>query len=239
MTGLWIAQDGSVSGTALRAMLEARQIPVEGFTLRQAALFDGAEEGEAFLRRAAMALLRPGEPLPMAGLARCLDGQDARAGNVLRKYVCLQLSLLPYLRANGKVTEQEGCFLLGDRLAVVPLGEDGRVDALLPPGRWTELATGEVFEGRLVCLRGLNAMPVLAGENALLPIGVNDRRTDADDADRVTLHWFEPCGEASCTLADGTAYHVWQERDTFHGESGTEKPWHLIVHQGGQERLIR
>lgn len=239
MAGLWIAQDGSVSGTALRAMLEARQIPVEGFTLRRAALFDGTEEGEAFLRRAAMALLQPGEPLPMAGLARCLDGQDARAGNVLRKYVCLQLSLLPYLRVNGQVTEGDGCFQLGDGLLVAPLREDGRVEAQLPTGLWTELATGECFAGRLRLLRGLNAMPVLAGENVLLPIGLNDRRTDGDDADRLTLHWFEPGREASCTLADGTSYRVWQENGMFCGESGTDKPWHLIVHKGGLERLIR
>ena len=115
----------------------------------------------------------------------------------------------------------------------------GRVSTCIILWFWIELVTGEVFEGRLVCLRGLNAMPVLAGENALLPIGVNDRAVDADDADRLTLHWFEPHGEASCALADGTVYRVWQERDTFRGESGTDKPWHLIVHQGGQERLIR
>ena len=82
-------------------------------------------------------------------------------------------------------------------------------------------------------------MPVLAGENALLPIGVNDRRTDADDAGRLTLHWFEPHGEAGCTLADGISYRVWEEQGEFRGESATDKPWHLIVHQGGQERLIR
>ena len=154
MLGLWIAEDGSVSREEMREMLMARQIPLEGFTEERPALLTGEETGEAFLRRAAMALLRPGEPLPMAGVARCLAGRDALAGNVLRKYVCLQLSLLPYLRANGKVTEQEGCFLLGDRLAVAPLWEDGRVEALLPPGKWTDLVTGEVFEGRLVCLRG-------------------------------------------------------------------------------------
>ena len=239
MLGLWIAEDGRVSREETREMLSARQIPLEGFTEERPALFTGEETGEAFLRRAAMALLRPGEPLPMAGLARGLSRRDALAGNVLRKYVCLQLSLLPYLRANGKVTEQEGCFLLGDRLAVAPLGEDGRVEAQLPTGLWTELATGECFAGRLRLLRGLNAMPVLAGENVLLPIGLNDRRTDGDDADRLTLHWFEPGREASCTLADGTSYRVWQEQGMFCGESGTDKPWHLIVHKGGLERLIR
>lgn len=239
MEGLWIAEDGSVNREVMAAMLEARQIPLEGFTSRRAALFDGTEEGEAFLRRAAMALMHPGEPLPMAGLARCLDGRDARAGNVLRKYVCLQLSLLPYLRVNGQVTEGEGCFLLGDGLLVAPLGEDGQVEAQLPSGLWTELATGDCFAGRLRLLRGLNAMPVLAGENVLLPIGLNDRRTDGDDADRLTLHWYEPGREAGCTLADGTSYRVWQEQGMFCGESGTDKPWHLIVHKDGRERLIR
>ena len=60
MLGLWIAEDGSMPREEMRGMLFARQIPLEGFTAARATLFEGGETGESFLRRAAMALLRPG-----------------------------------------------------------------------------------------------------------------------------------------------------------------------------------
>ena len=174
----------------------------------------------------------------MGPVYRLLARGDARPGNVIRKYVCLQLSLLPYLRVQHEVTALEGCFLVGSDLLVCPLQEDGRVDALLPEGVWTEIATGECVQGRFRRLRGVNEMPVLARENTLLPIGMNDRTTDANDADRLTLHWFQPKERARCTLADGTAYTVWQDGTGYHAQSDSCLPWHVIVHHNGAESLI-
>lgn len=237
MFGLWIARDGAMEEQALRDMLERQLIPFEGFTDEPAA-FDDSGEMEDFLRRSAAAVMQ-GLPLPMAGVARHLSGQEALPGNVLRKYVCLQLSLLPYLRQNSAVTQLEGCSLLGNDLLVAPLGEDGCIDAQLPQGVWTELATGECISGRMRRIRGLNAMPVLARENSVIAIGVNDRCTDADDADRVTLHWCQPGENAVCLLANGMEYHLQRNGDRFTGKTNSDKAWHLIVRQDGNEILVK
>ena len=234
--GLWISRDGSMTDEALQQLLAAQMIPLAGMTEQPS--FAPGEEQADFLRGAAAAILR-GESLPMEGIARHLSGREALAGNVLRKYVFLQLSLAPYLRVNPAVTELAGCFLLGESLLVAPMGQDGCVDAALPPGVWTELSTGECVSGHLRRMRGLNAMPVLARENSVIPIGVNDRTANADDADRVTLHWFQPEESAACTLADGTSYHLTCREGTYTAHSDATKPWHLIVHQNGEEILMR
>lgn len=236
MFGLWIARDGTAEEHAVQKLLEKQLIPFAGFTDAPAFAADAFRED--FLRHAASAVLQ-GLPLPMEGVARHLSGQEALPGNVLRKYVCLQLSLMPYLRVEPQVTQLDGCFLLGNDLLVAPLGEDGRIDAQLPEGVWTELSTGECMQGRLRRMRGLNAMPVLARENSVIPIGVNDRQTDADDADRVTLHWFQPRQEARCMLSDGTVYDLSKQGDSFIAESDTVKTWHLIVHRDGEEMLVK
>lgn len=237
MFGLWIARDGCWPEDEIRKAIEAQLIPFSGF-VNEELPFDKWESREDFLRKAAAAVML-GWPVPQSGIAEYLCGKEAMPGNVLRKYVCLQLSLLPYLRKNSSVTPLEGCFLLGDDLLVAPLGEDGRMDAQLPDGIWTELSTGETFAGRMRCLRGLNAMPVLARENSVIPIGVNDRCTDADDADRVTLHWFQPQEVARCVLADGTEYRLYRNGEQFIGESDTDKAWHMIVRQDGNEILVK
>lgn len=237
MFGLWIARDGVTDETMVRELLEKQLIPFEGFTDEHPA-FEDSGMREGFLRRAASAVMQ-GLPLPIKGVLRHLSGQEALPGNVLRKYVCLQLSLLPYLRKNSSITLLEGCFLLGQDLLVAPLGEDGCIDAQLPDGLWTELATGECISGRMRRIRGLNAMPVLARENSVIAIGVDDRRADADDADRVTLHWFQPSEAARCVLADGTEYHLRRDGDKFAGESNSDKTWHLIVRQDGNEILVK
>lgn len=237
--GLILSDPEESKAKRLRAevLLALQQIPLAGFTAEDATLFGEVHDRNAFLRRAAWVLMRPGEPIPADAVLAYLTG-DALPGNVLRRYVFLQLSLLPCLRTNAKVTQGEGCFLLGDDLLVAPVSEEDTVDALLPPGRWTDIQDGQVWEGRLRLMRGYSAMPVLARENALIPIGVEDRHSDGDDADRVTLHWYQPSGEARCILADGTAYHVGMEAGCPAAHSDSRKPWHLIVHQDGQEHLI-
>ena len=240
MFGLMIsdpARDAS-RRAALRELLHALDLPLSAFTEAPAPLFPADTPRAAFLRTASAALLQPGQPLPLDGLLTHLSTPDPLPGNVLRRYLFLQLSLLPYLRPGRTVTPLQGCFLLGDALLVAPVTPEDTVDALLPPGQWTEL-TGEVHTGRLRCMRGYNAMPILARENALLPIGVNDRSTTHDDAARLTLHWFQPEDSAECTLADGTRYQVRHTGSSFTVEATTDKPFHLIVHQDGVETLVR
>lgn len=221
----------------LRTLLHDYDLPLTGFTDVSAPMFPTGMSRAAFLRTASAALLQPGTPLPMDLLMTFLDG-DAQTTNVLRKYLFLQLSLLPYLRPGCSLTSLNGCFLLGDNLLIAPVREDDTVDVLLPPGVWTEL-TGSCFEGKLRCMRGYNEMPVLVRENTLLPIGVNDRSAAHDDADRLTLHWYQPKGHSDCCLADGTWYRVQETANgNYTAESTTDKPYHLIVHQDGLAQLV-
>lgn len=222
----------------LAARLYALDLPLTRFTEEASPLFPPEMPCSAFLRTASAALLQPGQPLPLALLLTHLFTQEPLPANVLRRYLFLQLSLLPYLRPGRQVTALDGCFLLGDELLVVPVSEDDTVDVDLPDGRWTEL-NGLCQEGRLRCMRGFNEMPVLARANALLPIGVNDRSVHHDDADRLTLHWFEPGTSAQCVLADGTCYQAARRDGLFSVQTNAEKPFHLIVHQNGAEHLIR
>jgi len=238
MFGLILADDLSVSRKAMTELLDVQQIPLGGFVEGPAADFPAHLPQEDFLRACAARLMQPGQPLPMGDVYACLCKGSARPGNIIRKYTFLQLSLMPYLRVQHHITQLEGCFLVGDSLLVAPLGEDGRVDAALPPGVWTDVSTGEWISGRLRRMRGLNEMPVLARENALIPIGVNDRTAFANDADRLTLHWFQPAQEAVCTLADGTTYRTWQDETGFHAQSDSLLPWHVIVHAHGCEALL-
>lgn len=225
----------------LSALLYSLDLPLAGLTEEPAGLFPSGMSRAAFLRTASAALLQPGQPLPLDALLTHLTTSDPLPGNVLRRYLFLQYALLPYLRPGRQVTHLDGCFLLGDRLLAAPVSEEDTVDILLPPGLWTEL-NGVCHQGRLRSMRGYNEMPVLAKENALLPISINGQsltQTTLDDADRLTLHWYQPKESAECILADGTRYQAHRTGDVFTIHATTQRPFHLIVHQDGTERLIR
>ena len=226
---------------ALSRLLHDYDLPLTGFTDAPAPRFRKDMSRAAFLRTASAALLIPGEALPMDALLTHLPGGDPLPANVLRRHLLLQLSLLPYLRPGRPVTQLDGCFLLGEDLLIAPVSPEDTVDVQLPPGVWTEL-NGTCRTGRLRCMRGYNETPVLVRENALLPISVNGQsltELHADDADRLTLHWFQPADQARCMLADGTWYQV-QRRDSQSSvQTNTDRGFHLIVHENGTERLIR
>lgn len=233
------ARDAARRSDLIR-LLHDYDLPLTGFTDAPAPLFTPDMPRASFLRTASVALLIPGQPLPMDALTAHLPG-DPLPANVLRRHLLLQLSLLPYLRPGRTVTHLPGCFLLGDDLLIAPVSTEDTVDALLPPGIWTEL-NGTCHAGRLRGMRGYNETPILARENALLPISVNGQsltELDADDADRLTLHWFQPGDAAACVLADGTRYQVQCAGEQITIDADTNRPFHLIVHQDGVERLIR
>lgn len=223
---------------ALSALLYALDIPAYTFTEADAPLFSANMSRAAFLRQASAVLLQPGQPIPVEALLTHLSAADPLPGNVIRRYLFLQLSLLPYLWPGRRVTPLEGCFLVGEDLLVAPVTPEDTVDALLPPGLWTEL-NGAIHRERLRGMRGYNEMPVLVRQNALLPIGVNDRTANHDDADRLTLHWYQPGEAAECTLADGTCYRVRRDGKNVTVQANTAKSFHLIVHRDGAEFFVR
>ncbi len=54
------------------------------------------------------------------------------------------------------------------------------VDVWLPEGRWTDIYTGSIYQGgrKIRMFRGIENIPVLAKEGAVIPVGVNDRDND-------------------------------------------------------------
>lgn len=125
---------------SISSLLSAQEIPFSGFTDAPAPLFaDCPDTRAAFLFRAAYALMQPGQPLPADLLLRHLSG-DAQPGNVIRKYTCLQLSFLPYLRPGRAIVPLDGGVRIGDNLLVLRLSDEGTIDASLPDGLWAELS---------------------------------------------------------------------------------------------------
>lgn len=233
------------SGNALRRseltrLLHNYDLPLECFTEEPAEGFAPGMTQVAFLRTASWKLLIPEQPLPMESLLAHIPGAPL-AANVLRRHLFLRMSLMPYLRPGRKVTQLTGCFLLGDNLLIAPVSPEDTADAQLPPGVWTEL-NGACHEGRLRTMRGYNETPVLVRENTLLPVSMNGQsltQTTDDDTDRLTLHWFQPAGEAECSLADGTRYHVQRVGERIVVCTDTNKVFHLVVHENGVEHLIQ
>lgn len=236
--GLWLTEhtaDGEALHKAL-ALCRAQDIPVSGVTDTPCLRFHNIRQREAFLYRCAEAILR-GEALPAEGVARHL-APDARAGNVLRRYAGLQASLALHLD-HADVREGQGCFFLGDAMIVCPLSDDGAADALLPPGVWTDLLTGETVSGAFRRLRSVNAMPVLIRENTLLAIRVDGTSMLPDGENRLTLHWFEPAAEAALTLPDLGRFHAYRSGQSFSALSEDALPCRLITHHQGQETYWR
>lgn len=224
----------------LSALLHSLDIPLSIFTEEPAPPFTADMSRTAFLRTASWAVLL-GHPLPLDALLAHLSTPDPLPANVLRKYLFLRWSLMPYCRPGRTITPVDGGYLWGDALLILPVSPEDTVDAPLPSGMWTEL-TGACRTGRLRCMRGYNEMPVLVRENTLLPISMNGQsltQTTGDDADRLTLHWFQPKGSAECVLADGTCYHAQDTGGQIDIRTNTTKPFHLIVHRDGMETLVR
>lgn len=224
----------------LAALLHSLDLPLGGFKEEKNPLFTADMSRGAFLRTASHTVLL-GLPLPLEALLTHLSTPDPLPANVLRKYLFLRWSLAPYWHMERTITPVDGGVLWGDDLLVLPVSPEDTIDTSLPGGVWTEL-TGETHTDRLRCMRGYNEMPVLVRENSLLPISMNGQsltQTTPDDADRLTLHWFQPKVESECVLADGTRYHVQCTGNSIHIHADTDKPFHLIVHQDGVETLIR
>lgn len=175
---------------------------------------------------------------------------DEEAVDVLRYFVNLKCSLMPYIyrlacEAHTKgipvmrpmIMEFEGdptCdyldrqYMLGDSLLVAPVFRpDGKVTYYLPHGTWTHFVTGEKVEGgRWVTEQhGYMSLPLMARPGSLIPVGSIDSRPDYDYEDGVTLHLFE--------LGDGESTST-----NVHGMDGEPK-LRVTAERHGSELLIK
>ena len=78
-------------------------------------------------------------------------------------------------------------YFFGSELIVAPITTKinpktnlAGVDVWLPEGRWTDIYTGASYQGgkRVKMFRGIESIPVLAKEGAIIPVSANDRDND-------------------------------------------------------------
>lgn len=153
---------------------------------------------------------------------------DEESCDVLRKFVKLKCSLMPYLyrqaveaHENGvpvmrpmfmEFPEDRACetldrqYMLGDSLLVSPVfKETGEVEYYVPEGEWVNLLSDEIVTGGSWKKEKFDyfQLPVLVRKNSVLAVGSCDSRTDYDFCEGVSfcLSVFEDggIGEASVT----------------------------------------
>lgn len=149
---------------------------------------------------------------------------DDEACDVLRKFVKLKCTLMPYLYEQAVVAHTQGIpmmrpmflefpeditsetvdrqYMLGDSILVAPIfKETGEVSYYLPKGKWTNYLTLEKREGEKWYTETFDYfnLPMMVRENTVLAIGANDTKPDYEYAKEVTLKVFEVTEGASFT----------------------------------------
>lgn len=154
---------------------------------------------------------------------------DEEACDVVRKFVKLKCSLMPYLYRQAVRAHEEGIpmmrpmfvefpedracepldkqYMMGDSLLVAPVfKESGEVEYYLPEGKWFNILTDQEVEGGKWKKEkhGYFTMPLLVRPNTILAIGSCDTKPDYDYSDGVTLYLsvFEDGAEAYTEITD-------------------------------------
>lgn len=154
---------------------------------------------------------------------------DEEACDVVRKFVKLKCSLMPYLYRQAVRAHEEGIpmmrpmfvefpkdracepldkqYMMGDSLLVAPIfKESGEVEYYLPEGKWFNILTEQVIEGGKWKKEKHDyfTMPLLVRPNTILAIGNCDTKPDYEYSDCVTLYlsMFEDGAEAYTEITD-------------------------------------
>ena len=140
---------------------------------------------------------------------------DEEACDVLRTFVRLKCSLMPYLYAQAVKAHEEGIpmmrpmflefpddltcetldrqYMLGDSLLVAPVfKESGWVSYYLPKGNWTNYFTGEKKTGETwykECFDYFH-LPLMVRENTVLAVGSCEDRPDYDYTDGTSFSLY-------------------------------------------------
>ena len=141
---------------------------------------------------------------------------DEEAVDVLRKFVRLKCTLMPYIYQKAVEAHAKGTplmrpmfmefpgdpacetldrqYMLGESLLVAPVfREDGRVTYYLPKGKWTHLLDGRTMEGGrwLTETYDFMSLPLWVRPNTALPIGICDEKPDYDYTKGLTVKLYE------------------------------------------------
>ncbi len=168
---------------------------------------------------------------------------DDEACDVLRKFVKLKCSLMPYLYRQAVKAHEEGIpmmrpmflefpedracetldrqYMLGDSLLAAPIfKESGEVEYYLPEGIWYNLLTGtQVKGGRWQKEKhDYFSLPLMVRPGTILAVGAHAERPDYDFYENVMLLVYLPeeHGKAETSITDqhgNVVMHVFAERD--------------------------
>ncbi|MDO4337178.1 MAG: alpha-xylosidase [Eubacteriales bacterium] len=154
---------------------------------------------------------------------------DEEACDVLRKFVKLKCSLMPYLYRQAVRAHEEGIpmmrpmfvefpedracepldkqYMMGDSLLVAPIfKESGEVEYYLPKGKWFNILTGQMIEGGTWKKETHDyfSMPLLVRPNTILAVGSCDTKPDYEYSDSVTFYLsaFEDGAETYTEVTD-------------------------------------
>lgn len=152
---------------------------------------------------------------------------DDEASLVLKHFVELKSSLMPYIFGQSCSTHRTGIplmrpmilefpddpscpyidrqYMLGDSLLVAPIfTATGEASYYLPKGKWTNFLTGKVVDGErwIHEKHDYFSLPVMARENSVIAIGSNNQKPDYDYQDNVTFHVFSLNSIASTEICN-------------------------------------
>ena len=141
---------------------------------------------------------------------------DDEASDVLRFFVNLKCTLMPYIYGQAVQAARTGVpvlrpmllefpedptcayldrqYMLGASLLVAPvMSEDDVVTYYLPKGRWTHFLTNEVREGGTWYTDRYDyfSLPLYVREGTILPVGENETRPDYDYTHGTALRVYE------------------------------------------------
>ena len=169
---------------------------------------------------------------------------DEESVDVLRHFTNLKGRMMPYLFSNAVTTSTTGVpmmramalqfaddpaclsldrqYMLGDSLLVAPIfNEDGIAQYYVPAGTWTDLQTGEEFEGGkfYTTEHDYFSLPLLVKPNTIMAMGnfEKDFVYDYLDGTEFTIYALEDGKSAEFDLYDAEAEKVFSIKATRAG----------------------
>ncbi len=186
-----------------------------GFWSHDIGGFESQSTPDVYKRWAAFGLLSTHSRLHGSTSYRVPWIYDEEAVDVVRFFVRLKLSLMPYLYSSAVDTSRTGIpmmramalefdqdpacryldrqYMLGERILTAPIfNEEGEASYYLPSGTWTSLLTGEETEGGAWRKEkhGYLSLPVWVRENTILPMGIQMERADDGFENNVELRVY-------------------------------------------------
>lgn len=191
--------------------------------------FEQTARADVYKRWCAFGLLSTHSRLHGADTYRVPWLFDEESCVVLKKFVNLKCSLMPYIYAQAVRAHEEGrpvmrpmfvefpedltapyCetqYMFGDSLLAAPVfREDGKVNYYLPAGTWLNYLTGEKLEGEKWITQTYDFlhMPLMVKENSILAVGDREDVPDYDFSENVTfvLSEFKDGAKSSIFVTD-------------------------------------